>query len=113
MSSTQYAILRVQRLKSKVDLDGATRHGRREDTSTVFDEARTPYNLHWAAGPVVGPVDWAEGIDSAVERLQAVTREGATVAAEFFVGASPEFFRSRDRTPSSTCPGSRSGLRRR
>lgn len=92
MSDTHFAILRVERVKSKNDLAGADRHGRREDTGTHFDPERTPFNWHWSACRVVGPVDLIDGVDRAAKRLGAVTRKGATVAAEFFVSASPEYF---------------------
>jgi hypothetical protein len=92
MAGQSFAILRVQRLKTRRDLHAATRHGRREDGGQHYDRTRTPFNLHWAAGPVVGPVDWAEGVDCAIRRLGAKCRKGAPVAAEFFVGASPEYF---------------------
>lgn len=94
-----YAILRVQRLKSKSDLDGGTRHGRREDTGTHFDPERTPFNEHYGATRVVGPIDWADAVDWSAKRLGAVFRNGATKAAEFFVGASPEYFAPREGEP--------------
>lgn len=90
-----YAILRVQRLKSKSDLDGGTRHGRREDTGTHFDPERTPFNEHYGATRVVGPVDWADAVEWSARRLGAAFHKGAAMAAEFFVGASPEFFTPR------------------
>jgi hypothetical protein len=96
MTGKPYAILRVQRLKTIADLDGATRHGRREDNGVHYDPERTPYNRHWAAGPVSGPVDWAQGLEDAVKRLGATVRQSAPVAAEFFIGASPEFFMAAD-----------------
>lgn len=92
MSTTNYAILRVKRVKTKADLAGATRHGRREDTGTHFDPERTPYNLHWSACQVTKPVDWVYGVERAVARTGATTRQGATVAAEFLVAASPQYF---------------------
>jgi len=94
-----FAILRVQRLKSKSDLDGGTRHGRREDTGTHFDPERTPFNEHYGATRVVGPVDWADAVEWSATRLGAVFRSGATKAAEFFVGASPEYFAPREGEP--------------
>jgi hypothetical protein len=93
MTKQLFAILRVQPVKARKDLVSATRHGRREDDGQHYDAARTPFNRHWGAGgPVVDPVDWAEGVDCAIKRLGAATRKGAPVAAEFFVGASPEYF---------------------
>jgi hypothetical protein len=96
MPQQLFAILRVQPLKARKDLVSATRHGRREDDGQHYDAARTPFNQHWGAGPVVGPVDWAEGVDCAIKRLGATLRKRAPVAAEFFVGASPEYFDSPD-----------------
>jgi hypothetical protein len=92
MTGKTFAILRVQRLKTRGDLDAATRHGRRQDSGQHFDPDRTPFNRHWGAGPVVGPVDWAEGVACAIRRLGAQCRKGAPLAAEFFVGASPLYF---------------------
>lgn len=92
MAGQNFAILRVKRLKTRNDLHAATRHGRRDDSGRHYDAARTPFNRHWSAGPVVGPVNWAEGVDCAIRRLGAKVRKGAPVAAEFFVGASPEYF---------------------
>ena len=99
MSNPNYAVLRINRLKSKSDLDGATRHGKREDTGTHFDPERTQYNEHFGACRNAGPVDWAEMVKAALERRGAIARKGATVAAEFFVGASPEFFAPRAPEP--------------
>lgn len=96
MTGTPYAILRVQRLKSVADLEGATRHGQRADTGTHFDPARTPYNRHWEAAAVTGHVDWIQGVEETVARLGATVRRGAPVAAEFFVCVSPEFFVGTD-----------------
>lgn len=95
MPTPNYAILRIKRLKSKADLDGATRHGKRQDTGTHFDPERTQFNEHYGAFLNASPVDWADMVESALERRGAVARHGATVAAEFFVGASPEFFAPR------------------
>lgn len=95
MTKPTYAILRINRLKSKADLDGATRHGKRQDTGTHFDPERTQYNEHYGACRNAGPVDWAIVVEAALERRGAVVRKGASVAAEFFVGASPEFFAPR------------------
>lgn len=92
MPDTHYAILRVQRVKSRSDLHAATRHGRREDAGQHYDPERTPFNRHWSACPVLGPVDWATGVDAAVTRMGAECRKGAAVAAELFVGASSAFF---------------------
>lgn len=39
-----YAILRIERLKSRKDVDNATRVGRRADTGTHYNPARTPLN---------------------------------------------------------------------
>ena len=92
MTSTYYAILRVKRVQTIADLEGATRHGRRLDTGNHFDPERTPYNRHWTVHPVTEPVDWVAAVQDAVERVGANTRKGAALAAEFLVGASPDYF---------------------
>lgn len=92
MSEPHYAIFRVQRLKSREDLDGATRHGRREDTGTHFDPERTPWNWHWGATRVDGAIDWGRGVDTALVRLDARCRRGSPLAAEILVSASPDYF---------------------
>lgn len=92
MSAVHYAILRVQRLKSKADLDGATRHGQRADSSTHFDPERTPFNMHWAAGRVTGPVDWNQAVQDTFDRFGVTPRKKAPLAADFLVTASPEYF---------------------
>lgn len=92
MTGQNFAILRVQKLKTRRDLEAATRHGRRQDSGQHYDPDRTAFNRHWAAMPVVGPVDWAEGVDCAIRRLGARCRNGAALAAEFFVGASSGYF---------------------
>lgn len=92
MPETHYAILRVERIKSRSDLHAATRHGRREDAGQHYDPERTPFNRHWSANRVTKPVDWATGVDAAVTRMGAECRKAATVAAEFFVGASSAYF---------------------
>lgn len=98
MSAVHYAILRVERLKSKADLDGATRHGRRADSSTHFDPDRSPFNMHWAAGRVTGPVNWAEAVQDTLDRFGVTPRKNAPLAADFFVGASPGYFSPLDDT---------------
>ncbi|QYO75099.1 plasmid recombination protein [Devosia salina] len=94
-----YVIMRVNRLQTKSDLDGGTRHGRREDTGTHFDPERTQFNEHYGAARVVGPVDWAEAVSHSAKRIGAVFRDRASRAAEFFVGASPEYFAPRAHEP--------------
>lgn len=91
-----FAILRVKRLKTNADLNGATLHGRRQDSGTHYDPARTLYNEHYAAGRCASAPDWAEFVQCALSRSGATVRKGASVAAEFFIGASPEFFAPRD-----------------
>jgi len=98
MSAVHYAILRVERVKSNADLDGATRHGRRADSSTHFDPERSPFNMHWAAGRVTGPVDWAEAVQATFDRFGVTPRKNAPLAADFLVAASPEYFSPLDDT---------------
>lgn len=87
-----YAIFRVQQLRTVDDLHAATRHGRREDNGTHYDVERTQFNWHWAANRVIAPIDWATGVENAISRLGAKCRKGSALAAEIFVGVSPEYF---------------------
>jgi hypothetical protein len=48
------------------------------------------------AGRVTGPVDWAEAVQSVIDRFGASVRHGAPMAADFFVGASPGYFDTED-----------------
>ncbi|WP_404403415.1 MobV family relaxase [Pelagibacterium halotolerans] len=87
-----FAILRVQKIKSRADAVCMTMHGKRADRGTHYDRNRTHLNRHWTPDPVDAPPDWNAAIDATVARLGARRRKGATLAAHFLVSATPEFF---------------------
>ncbi|RYE86021.1 MAG: hypothetical protein EOP19_07940, partial [Hyphomicrobiales bacterium] len=92
-----YAILRVERLKGKKDVDNATRHGHRVDGGTHYDPARTPLNRHWlGAMRVAEPVDWGRAIEQAIRGQHLHVRANGAVAAELLLAASPDFFIDND-----------------
>lgn len=68
MPNPNYAILRIKRLRSKADLDGANRHGKRQDTGTHFDPERTKHNEYYGACLNAGPMDLAVMVEAVVER---------------------------------------------
>jgi len=88
-----YAILRVERLKRKADVDNASRHGRRADSGTHYDASRTVLNRHWlGAERVDAPADWAHAVRTAVHKQHLHVRANGAVAAELLLAASPDFF---------------------
>jgi len=88
-----YAILRVERLKTYKDVDNATQHGRRTDSGTHYDSARTALNRHWLGTErVAEPVDWGRAIEDAVSAQHLHVRANGAVAAELLLAASPDFF---------------------
>jgi len=92
-----YAILRVERIKTYKDVDGATQHGRRADSGTHYDPARTALNRHWLGTErVAEPVDWGRAIEDAVHDQHLHVRGNGAVAAELLLAASPEFFIGED-----------------
>lgn len=92
-----YAILRVERLETYKDVDNATEHGRRADSGTHYDPARTALNRHWLGTErVAEPVDWGRAIKDAVRDQQLHVRGNGAVAAELLLAASPDFFIGED-----------------
>lgn len=92
-----YAILRVERLKTHKDVDNATQHGRRADSGTHYDPARTPLNRHWLGTErVAEPVDWGRAIEDAVRDQHLHVRANGALAAELLPAASPKFFVGTD-----------------
>ncbi len=90
---TNFAILKIQKIQGLKDLNNATLHGRRQDSSTHFDPSRTRYNRHWSLGaPADEPADWVEGVKGVMKWNSAKARRGAPVAAEILVSASGPFF---------------------
>ncbi len=88
-----YAILRIERLKTRADVDNATRHGRRADNGTHYDPSRMALNRHWLGTMrVAEPVDWGLAIKDAVGDQHLHVRANGALAAELLPAASQEFF---------------------
>lgn len=91
--STNFAILKIKKIRSLTDLHNASLHGLRQDKSTHFDLSRTHYNRHWCLGvPTDKPANWAATVASIMDWKKAKARRGAPVAAEILVSASGPFF---------------------
>lgn len=91
--STNFAILKIKKIRSLKDLHNASLHGRREDSSTHFDRSRTCHNRHWSLDTLAaGPADWAKGVESVMHWKLAKARRNGPVAVEFIVTASGPFF---------------------
>lgn len=91
--STNFAILKIKKIRSLTDLHNASLHGLRQDKSTHFDLSRTHYNRHWCLGaPTDRPANWAATVASIMDWKKAKARRGAPVAAEILVSASGPFF---------------------
>lgn len=91
--STNFAILKIKKIRSLNDLHNASLHGLRQDKSTHFDLSRTHYNRHWCLGaPTDKPANWAATVASIMDWKKAKARRGAPVAAEILVSASGPFF---------------------
>lgn len=92
-----YAVLRVERLKTQADVNNADQHGRRADSGTHYDPARTALNRHWLGTErVAEPVDWGRAIKDAVRDQHLHVRGNGAVAAELLLAASPDFFIGAD-----------------
>ncbi len=91
-----YAIIRVMPIKKRADLRNATLHGMRQDGGTHYDPERTLFNRHWMAGRVERPIDWEDALASVLERRNVTVRKNGALAAELFLGASPEYFEADD-----------------
>lgn len=84
-------ILRVAKLKTAGNIVGSGRHNYREAQTDNADSARTPLNK------TNGAQSSAELLAAVQARLSTVShvRENAVLAVEYFIGASPEFFKSK------------------
>lgn len=91
-----YAIIRVMPIKKRADLRNATLHGMRQDGGIHYDPERTLFNRHWMAGRVERPIDWEDALASVLERRNVRVRKNGALAAELFLGASPEYFETGD-----------------
>lgn len=93
-----FAIIKVMRIKTRADLAGLTAHGRRTDRSPHVDRSRSQLNRHWSP-PALGltdPTDLVAAVDAVIAMAGAKTHKGSAVAADFHLGASPEFFENED-----------------
>lgn len=95
-----FAIIKVMRVGTQSDLIGLTAHGRREDRSRHVDRSRSHLNCHWSPSELklVDPSDLCAAVDAVIAMAGAKTHKGSAVAADFHLGASPEFFERDDGT---------------
>lgn len=87
-------ILRVAKLKTAGNIVGSGRHNYRESQTDNADPARTPNNT------TTGAQSSAQLLAGVQSRLKTVShvRENAVLALEYFIGASPEFFKDKSKT---------------
>lgn len=82
-----YAILRTAKLKTLGEIGGSVSHTFRTRDTPNADPSRTPQNEHH------GPSSADEVMQGIRNRLPEKRRSNAVLAVEYFIGASPEFFR--------------------
>lgn len=84
-----YAIIRTAKLTKMANISGSASHNFRERQTLNADSERTPNNL------TVGAQSSKEVIAAVKARLETVptVRKNAVLAIEYFIGASPEFFK--------------------
>lgn len=85
-----FAILRTAKLKSLGNVGGSLAHTYRTRETSNADPSRADQNEHSHATP-------AEVLQALQERLPDKRRKDAVLGIEYFVGASPEWFKGRDR----------------
>ena len=86
-----YAILRIQKLKSAVSVHRSMKHAFREQETPNADESRTPDNTHIGANSV------AEGMANFRDVLPDKVRKNGVLAVEYLITASPEAMHSKSR----------------
>ena len=87
-----FCILRTAKLKTFANISGSARHNFRERHTQNADPERTPSNIS------SGAQSSKEVIAAIKARLETVpnVRKNAVLALEYFIGASPEFFKEKD-----------------
>jgi hypothetical protein len=87
-----YAIVRTAKLSSMGSISGSSSHNFRERETKNADPERTPEN------ETEGAQNSKEVLEKVKERLDTVptVRKNAVLAIEYFMGASPEFFKTQD-----------------
>lgn len=91
LDGMQYAILRTQKLNSRVSIGRSLRHAFRQVPTPNADAERTPDNTH------VGASSSKEAMAKLDERLPAKHRKDAVLCIEYLVTASPEAMRAMGR----------------
>ena len=86
-----YAILRTAKLTSLGNVGGSAQHNFRERKTENADPERTPSNI------TNGAQSAKEVIAAVKARLETVptVRKNAVLAVEYFIGASPEWFKEQ------------------
>ena len=87
---THFAILRTAKLKSLGNVSASLSHTYRTRETPNADPSRADQNEHSHATP-------AEVLQAFKERLPNKRRKDAVLGIEYFVSASPEWFKGRDR----------------
>ena len=88
----QYAILRVQKLKSSAAVHRSMKHAFRAQDTPNADPALTPDNTH------IGAQNVAEGMAAFRARLPEKFRKDAVQCVEYLMTASPEVMQAKSRT---------------
>ncbi|RYF50864.1 MAG: hypothetical protein EOO38_04630 [Cytophagaceae bacterium] len=86
-----FAILRVQKLKSAIAVRRSFKHAFREQDTPNADPERTPDNTH------LGPQNVDQAMDAFRSRLPEKHRVDAVLAIEYLVTATPEAMRTKGR----------------
>ena len=87
----QYAILRVQKLKSSAAVHRSMKHAFRAQDTPNADPALTPDNTH------IGAQNVAEGMAAFRARLPEKFRKDAVQCVEYLMTASPEVMQAKSR----------------
>lgn len=89
-----FAIIRTAKLKTFGNLGGSGQHNFRERETLNADASRTPNNKTSGAQNSMQLIAAAKGIISKQEKI----RKNAVIAVEYFIGASPEWFRDNPKS---------------
>lgn len=85
-----FAILRVQKLKSPKSVRASMKHAYREQDTSNADATKTPDN------DLIGPQNVRQGMAAFEKALPEKIRKNAVQCIEYLVTSSPEAFRNRD-----------------
>lgn len=85
-----FAILRIQKLKSPKSVRASMKHAYREQNTPNADATKTPDN------DLIGPQNVRQGMAAFEKALPEKIRKNAVQCIEYLVTSSPEAFRNRD-----------------